>query len=78
MVAKPSRSNSYCCMCKLPFDDYLTVLSHSHSTSPFPVTKPSCKPPPSPKISPLSAQSFNSITLMPPLHPWARTKPPVK
>ena len=25
MVPKPSKNNSYCCVCKLPFEDYLTV-----------------------------------------------------
>lgn len=24
-VPKPSKNNSYCCVCKVPFDDYLTV-----------------------------------------------------
>lgn len=26
-MAKPSRSNSYCCICRTPFDDYLTHVN---------------------------------------------------
>lgn len=25
MVPRPSKNNSYCCVCKIPFEDYLTV-----------------------------------------------------
>lgn len=33
MVPKPSRNNSYCCVCKTPFEDYLTVPFILFSTS---------------------------------------------
>lgn len=38
MVPKPSKSSSFCCMCRIPFDDYLTVLIGWFSTSTFPNT----------------------------------------
>ena len=75
LVPKPSETNRFCMVCKQQFDDYLTVLQPSFSTSPTPPTRPTSGTRPSTLISSSSAVPVHPLPPRSPTRKYARKGP---